>query len=85
MWDMPLLPGEDTSGWSSLPPRQPPGPARGPAEDPFRVQAGFGAARNRKLSTDPNFSVLVRDTAHHRAQRGSALLLPACLGAEPRA
>ena len=66
MFDMPLLPGENTSGWSSLPPRAPPGPAMGPSEDPFRVQAGFGAARNRKLSTDPNFSVLVR-VAERRA------------------
>ena len=59
MWDMPMLPGEDSSGFSALPPRQKPVERR-EQDDPWRVQPGFGAARNRKLSSDPSFSVLVR-------------------------
>ena len=58
MWDMPMLPGEDSAGFSALPPRQE--PERAPPEDPWRVQPAFGAARNRKLNSDPSFSVLVR-------------------------
>jgi hypothetical protein len=58
MWDMPQLPGEDSSGFSALPPRQKQQPLA-EREDPWRVQPAFGAARNRKLSSDPSFSVLV--------------------------
>lgn len=73
MWDMPMLPGENTSGFSALPPRQK--PERAPPEDPWRVQPGFGAARNRKLNSDASFSILVRTcfgslytTTLHRSQ-----------------
>jgi hypothetical protein len=73
MWDMPQLPGEDSSGFSALPPRQKPAERR-EQEDPWRVQPGFGAARNRKLSSDPSFSVLVSFLPSRRSP--SALCSP---------
>ena len=65
MWNIPRLPGEDTSGFSALPPRQRQPAERREQEDPWRVQPAFGAARNRKLSSDPSFSVLVSQTFRH--------------------
>ena len=65
LWDMPQLPAEDEL--FGLPSRdvlaerkEVQHGRRAEAEDPWRSQPAFGAARSRRLGVDPSFSVLRR-------------------------